>query len=161
DEEALRQSEARYRRSEAYLAEAQKLSHTGNWVMNLGTRRVVYWSQELFRLFGFDPDDGIPSTEGMLGRIHPDDRVAVLATLRRAVREKTKYDFDCRLVLPDGTTRHLHTAVSPTIDPAGNPEDLIGTVMDMTARKRAEEALHQAQAALTHVTRVATVGEVS
>src|SRR6184192_3586851 len=65
-EEALRESEQSYRRSEAYLAEAQRLSHTGNWAMNLETRQVVYWSQELFRLFGFDPEEGIPSTEGML-----------------------------------------------------------------------------------------------
>src|SRR6185369_14183662 len=88
-EHAVRESEQRYRRSEAYLAEAQRLSHTGNWAMNLETRQVVYWSQELFRLFGFDPEEGIPSTEGMLQRIHPDDRLPVLAVLRRAVREKT------------------------------------------------------------------------
>src|SRR5207249_2726248 len=135
-EEALRESEQRYRRSEAYLAEAQRLSHTGNWAMNLETRQVVYWSQELFRLFGSDPEEGIPSTEGMLRRIHPDDRAQVLAALRRAVREKTDYDFDCRVVRPDGTTRHLHTAFSPTVNAAGDPEDMIGTVMDTTASKQ-------------------------
>ena len=144
-EEALRESEQRYRRSEAYLAEAQRLSHTGNWAMNLETRQVVYWSQELFRLFGFDPEEGIPSTEGMLRRIHPDDRARVLAALRRAVREKTDYDFDCRVVRPDGTTRHLHTAFSPTVNAAGDTEDMIGTVMDTTAGKQAEEALRASE----------------
>jgi PAS domain S-box-containing protein len=144
-EEALRESEQRYRRSEAYLAEAQRLSHTGNWAMNLETRQVVYCSQELFRLFGFDPEEGIPSTEGMLRRIHPDDRARVLAALRRAVREKTDYDFDCRVVRPDGTTRHLHTAFWPTVNAAGDPEDMIGTVMDTTAGKQAEEALRESE----------------
>src|SRR5438874_1037528 len=144
-EQALRESEQRYRRSEAYLAEAQRLSHTGNWAMNLETRQVVYWSQELFRLFGFDPEEGIPSTEGMLRRIHPDDRARVLTALRRAVREKTDYDFDCRVVRPDGTTRHLHTAFSPTANAAGDPEDMIGTVMDTTAGKQAEEALRTSE----------------
>src|SRR5262249_19547282 len=144
-EQALRESEQRYRRSEAYLAEAQKLSHTGNWAMNLETRKVVYWSQELFRLFGFDPEDGIPSTEGMLRRIHPDDRAGVLAALRRAVREKTDYDFDCRVVRPDGTTRYVHTAFSPTMNAVGAPADMIGTVMDTTARKQAEDSLRTSE----------------
>ena len=159
-DQALRESEERYRRSEAYLAEAQKLTHTGNWAMNLETRQVVYWSQELFRLFGFDPEEGIPSTESMLRRIHPDDRAQVLETLRRAVREKTDYDFDCRVVRPDGTTRHLHTAFWPTVNAASGPEDMIGTVMDTTARKHADEAPHQA-AALAHMTRVTTLGELT
>jgi PAS domain S-box-containing protein len=144
-EQAARESEQRYRRSEAYLAEAQTLSHTGNWAMNLETRRVVYWSQELFGLFDFDPEEGIPSTEGMLRRIHPDDRVPVLAALRRAVREKTVYDFDCRVVRPDGTTRYVHTAFSPILNAAGDAEDMIGTVMDTTAGKQAEEALRASE----------------
>src|SRR5207249_11401804 len=95
-EEALRESEQRYRRSEAYLAEAQRLSHTGNWAMNLETRQVAYRSQELFRLSGFDPEEGLPSTAGMLRRIHPADRARVLAALRRAVRETPASDVDCR-----------------------------------------------------------------
>src|ERR1051325_389403 len=81
----------------------------------------------------------------MLRRIHPDDRARVVAALRRAVREKTNYDFDCRIVRPDGTTRHVHTKFSPTVNAAGDPEDMIGTVMDTTTGKQAEEALRASE----------------
>ena len=156
-----RETEEALRRSEAYLADAQKLSHTGSWVMNLGTRRVIYWSEELFRMFGFDREEGIPSTGDMLQRIHPDDRARVLAELQRAVGEKTGFDLESRVLLPDGTIRYLHTVCSPTVDAAGDREDLIGTVMDITERRHADDALQNAQAALTHVTRVTTLGEVT
>src|SRR4029434_5544035 len=87
-------------RSEAYLAEAQRLSHTGSGVFNVATRQIVHWSQEHFHIFGFDPQQGMPSFETLRQRMHPDDQARATALLERAVRERTDYELECRLVLP-------------------------------------------------------------
>src|SRR6266850_2653259 len=94
------------RRREAYLAEAQRLSHTGSWAFNVATRKVVHWSLEHFRIFGFDPEQGMPAFETLLQRIHPDDRARAAEVLERAVREATDYELDWRIVLPDGAMKH-------------------------------------------------------
>jgi PAS domain S-box-containing protein len=156
-----REAEESLRRSEAWLSEGQRLSRTGSWAMNVETGQVVYASKEFLRIIGFDEGDGIPSTEVVLGRVHPDDRPGAIEDLERGLVAKTDYAAERRLTLPDGTIRHIHYVVHPASDAAGNVVELIGTVMDVTERKRSEEALRQTQAALTHVTRVATVGEVS
>src|SRR5215813_7396696 len=100
---------AELRRSEAYLAEAQRLSHTGSWAWNVVTREYVYWLQELSRLFGFEPEGGIPSFAAVLQRVHPEDRDQALATIERAIRERTDFAVDYRTVLPDGTLKYLHS----------------------------------------------------
>jgi C4-dicarboxylate-specific signal transduction histidine kinase len=99
-------------------------------------------------MFGFDRDEGIPSTGDMLRRIYPDDQARVLAELQRAVGEKTGFDLECRALLPDGTIRLLHTVCSPTVDAGGDREDLIGTVMDITERRHAEDDRREAEEAL-------------
>ncbi len=127
------------RRSEAYLAEAQRLSHTGSWAFNVATREIVHWSQEHFRILGFDPEQGMPSFETLLQRIHPDDRARAAEVLERAVRERTDYELDCRIVLPNGATKYIHAEGHPVFNASGELVESVGTVMDVTERKRADE----------------------
>jgi PAS domain S-box-containing protein len=104
-DEALRESAEALRRSEAYLAEAQRLSHTGTWAFNETT--TLYWSEESYRIWGFDPLHGLPSREAMWQRVHPDDRDWVRQEARDARREKRDYAVEHRILLPDGTVRYL------------------------------------------------------
>src|SRR4029434_8798258 len=138
------------RRSEAYLAEAQRLSHTGSWAFNVATRQIVHWSQEHFRIFGFDPEQGIPSFETLLQRIHPDDRARAAEVLERAIRERTDYELDWRMVPSDGTMKYLHAEGHPAFNSSGDLVESVGTVMDVTERKRAERRL-MAQYTVTQI----------
>src|SRR5881628_86135 len=104
-----KRAEEALRRSEAYLAEAQRLSHTGSWAWNVATREAFYWSQEEYHLYGFDPEGGLPPFEVHLQRTHPEDRARHAETLERAIRERTDYEWELRVVLPDGTMKYLHT----------------------------------------------------
>src|SRR6266481_2298310 len=140
-----REAEDALRRSEAWLSEAQRLSHTGSWVLDLETSELKHWSPELLRICGFDPDAGIPSTEMVRARIHPGDRAKNVEEAETAIREQTGVTGERRLVLPDGTIRQLQTVVSPVFDAAGRPIEILGTAMDVTERKRAEEALRESE----------------
>src|SRR5262249_54265099 len=130
---------AELRRSEAYLTEAQRLAHTGSWAWNVVTREYVYWLQELSRLFGFDPEGGIPSFAAVLQRIHPEDRDKAVETIERVIRERTDFAVDYRTVLPDGTLKYLHSVAHAVFNAAGELVEFVGTTMDVTERKRAEE----------------------
>jgi PAS domain S-box-containing protein len=130
---------AELRRSEAYLAEAQRLSHTGSWAWNVATRALVHWSQELYRMHGVDPEGGIPPFEAVIQRIHPEDRARALESIERAVRERTEFEVDFRAVLPNGTMNHLHGVAHPVFDAAGEVVEFVGTAMDVTERQRADE----------------------
>jgi PAS domain S-box-containing protein len=129
--------------SEAYLAEAQRLSHTGSWHWNVGTGEVV-WSQEFFALFGFDPDKTKPSYSLGLERIHPEDRTRVEQVRRAAVREKRDFEIEYRLLLPGGLMKYVHSIGQCLVSQSGDTE-YIGAVMDITDSKRTEEALHRSE----------------
>src|SRR5712672_118697 len=149
-------------RSEAYLAEAQRLSHTGSWAFN--TRGPVYWSEENFRIWGFDPQQGLPSRESVLQRIHPDDRSGVIEHVQKAVREGGDYAIEFRIVLPGGTVKHIQGLGHPVFSASGELTEVVGTQLDVTERKRAEEErerLRQVQADLAHINRVTTMGELT
>jgi PAS domain S-box-containing protein len=149
-------------RSESYLAEAQRLSHTGSWAFN--ARRALYWSEENFRIWGFDPQQGLPDREAMLRRIHSEDRDRVLEYIQQAVREKRDYAVEFRIVLPDGTLKYIHALGHPVSSTSGELVEVVGTQLDVTERRRAEEErerLRQLQGELAHINRVTTMGELT
>src|SRR5258706_3900337 len=137
----LLEREADLRRSRHYLAEAQTISHTGSWAWRPASNNLLYWSEECYRILGYDPAQGPPSFESSFERIHPEDRPAVAETIERAVREKAEFQIDYRLVLPDGTRRNVHVQSHPLLDASGELVEFTGTVMDVTEQKLAEEAL--------------------
>ena len=160
-EERHRVEEA-LRRSENYLMEAQRLSHTGSWAGAPG--EIRYWSEECHRVLGFDPQDGQPRFESFFQRIHPDDQVRTLEQLDSASREKAEFEFDYRIVHPGGGIRDIHTVGHPVFSPSGDLVEFVGTVMDITERKQADEErerLRQLQADLAHLSRVTTMGELT
>jgi PAS domain S-box-containing protein len=155
-----RRAEAELRRSEASLTEGQRISHTGSWSWNVATGDL-FWSQEHFRIFGFDPETAKPSHSMFLERIHPNDRSFVEQTVDWAVRERTDFELDYRIVLANGSIRYLQSLGHPVLGESGDLVEFVGTVIDATERRGAEEALREAQAELAHVTRVMTMGELT
>ena len=151
-------------RSEAYLAEAQRLTHTGSWVCNINTRELLHSSAEHSRLYGFDPDRGLPSFEQFRQRIHPGDQAGTVEALERANCEGKDFEAHFRVVLPDGTTKYLYGVGHPVFNPSGDVGVFVGISMDVTERRRADEErerLRQAQADLAHINRVTTMGELT
>ncbi|MDB5360817.1 MAG: hypothetical protein JWO51_2114 [Rhodospirillales bacterium] len=151
-EEALKKSQA------TYLAEAQKLSSTGSFGWNAGTGELV-WSEESFRIFGYELTIE-PSIEAIYRRVHPADAALVKGVLKRAAAEGGEFDYEHRLLMPDGAVKHLRTVARVVGD---SPEDrnFVGAVMDISAAKRAQDHLHQTQAELAYVTRVTTLGQLT
>lgn len=153
-----KRAETALRRSEAYLAEAQKISRTGSFGWDSETGEL-YWSEETFRLFACDPAEP-PTRERILERVHELDRPLVAAAMAAAQAEARPLDLRHRLRLPDGTVRHVHVLADASRGADGTVQ-IVGAVMDVTAAHEAEEALAQAQIELTHATRVATLGELT
>jgi PAS domain S-box-containing protein len=156
-EEALRQSEA-------YLAEAQTLNHTGSWAFDVASNRYVHASEECLRIFGLDPQEALPTREVVFRRIHPDDSERVNRSFEKPVREKAENSDEFRIVLPDGTVKHVYVIRHPVLNSAGDVVKLFGTAVDITERKRAEEERHrlrQLEADLAHINRVSMLGELA
>jgi PAS domain S-box-containing protein len=152
------------RLSERYLSEAQSLAHTGSCAIDGTSRETVYWSDEMFRLFGFDPQLGLPMFEQWLQQIHPEDRDRVKLASERTFLAKVNCDVEFRIVEPDGTVKHIHGIGHPVLSAAGELVQVLGTMVDVTERKRAEEARHrlrQLEADLAHIDRVSTLGEMA
>ena len=156
-----RRAEEKLRQSEAYLAEAQKLTHTGSWAWDVAERRALHLSEEWYRIYGFDPEEGMLTWEKREERIHVDDRPRQRLAIERAIREKSDYDIEYRILLPNGTIRHLHSVGHPVLDASGNLVQFVGSSTDTTERRQAEEALRQAQADLARISRITTMGELT
>ena len=158
DIEDRKQAERALRRSEAYLAGAQRLSHTGSfgWTPSTGE---IHWSDESFRIFELDRAVK-PTIELVLQRIHPDDRAFMRQAIDETSRGEKDFDLTHRLLMPDGSVKYVHVLSHAVMGAAGNLE-VVGALMDITAAKLSEDALHRAQAELSHVTRVATLGELT
>ena len=133
-------AEEALRTSEAYLAEAQKLSHTGSWAWRPDTDNR-YWSAECYRVLGFDPRDGLPRSEQLIQRVHPDDQPAFRESAKRILHNKLDVDeeVDYRIVYPGGAVRDIHSIGHPVFSPCGDLIEYTGTVIDITERKQAEE----------------------
>ncbi|MGA7274997.1 MAG: GAF domain-containing protein, partial [Candidatus Udaeobacter sp.] len=138
-------AETARRESEAYLAEAQRLSHTGSWAWVPATGEIRYWSEEAYRLLGFDPDAGPPRFEKFFGRLHPEDQDRVRELFGIAIAEKAEFETDYRIVHPNGAIKNIHAVGHPVCDETGNLVEFVGTVIDITESKRAEEALRASE----------------
>ncbi len=152
-----RRAEESLRESESYLAEAQKLSHTGSWAWSPDTD-VRYWSEECYRVLGFDPRDGLPRIEQLIQRIHPDDQPAFRESAKRARHTKQDEEVDYRIVHPGGAVRDIHSIGHPVFSPSGDLIEFTGTVIDVTERKRAEQTLRQSEAYLLDAQRLSHTG---
>jgi PAS domain S-box-containing protein len=151
-------------RSEAYLAEGQRLSHTGSWAFDLASNKYIYVSEENFRIFEMDAQEGLPNREAISRQIHPENWDRVNESFEKSLREKVDTSSEFRIVLPSGTVKHLQVIRHPIMNDAGDVVELVGTLIDMTERKRAEqerERLHQLEADLAHINRVGMMGELA
>jgi PAS domain S-box-containing protein len=161
-EHELRTSREDLRRSEAYLAQAQRVSQSGAFAFNAD--KSLYWSEGLYRIWGFDPQQPIPEREIWRQRVHPDDRNRIYEELQDALREKRDYTIEHRIVLADGTLKHLRSIGHPSFTATGELVEVVGTTIDVTERKRAEEErerLRQLEADLAHLNRLGVMGELT
>jgi signal transduction histidine kinase len=156
-----KQAEETLRESEAYLAESQRLSHTGSWACKIATREMIHSSEEHRHLFGLDPErKGIPSFAEFYQRIHPEDRDRTIDDLERAIRAGTNVEAHFRVVLPEGTTRCMYGIGHPVVKPSGDIGEFVGTVMDVTERNRAEALRDGERRILEMIARDAPLEEI-
>ena len=147
------------RRREAYLAEAQKLSHTGSWAWNPATGEPGYWSEECYRVLGFDPAGPLPLLEAIFQRIQPDDaRAAIREQFERGIRDKTDFELEMSFDHPNRGIRNIRSTGHAVVDTRGDLVAIVGTVIDITERKSAEEAIRRSEAYLAEAQRLSHTG---
>jgi PAS domain S-box-containing protein len=158
-----KRAEEALRRSEAYLAEAQKLTHTGSWAVQVpqmenaqgeaGQGLAVlprfgwnasYWSKEMYRIFGLGPDPTPPSHMEVVRRLHPEDAGYYTPVVEQAIRDRTDFETDYRLLLPNGAAKYIHVVGHPVVNASGDVIELVGTAMDVTEQHEARAALQSA-----------------
>src|SRR5438309_5341630 len=143
------------RRSEAYLAEAQRLSHTGSFGWRLSTGEI-FWSEETFRIFQYDRTR-TPTVELILQRVHPQDAALVKETIERASQDGKDFEHEYRLVMPDGAVKHVHVVAHAERDESDELE-FVGAVMDVSDRKRAEKKLRRSEESLLEAQKLSHTG---
>jgi PAS domain S-box-containing protein len=161
DQELLTQE---LERQQVHLTEAQKLTHTGSWAWSVADRKVLHLSEEWYRVYGFDPDEGEPTWKELVERIHPENRLRWMGEVERAIAEKADYDHEFRIVLPNGKVKWIRTVGHPIVSAAGDLEGFVGSSTDITELKSAEQEhdkLRQLEADLAHMDRVSTLGEMA
>src|SRR6266436_2674558 len=161
--EEIKQRTEALRRSEAYLAEAQKLTHTGSWAVRVPRMEnaqreagqgfaviprfgwdASYWSKEMYRIFGFDPGATPPSYMEVVQRLHPEDAHDSTPAVEQAIRDRTDFETEFRLLLPNGPTKHIHVVGHPVVNASGDVIELVGTAMDVTEQHEARADLEKA-----------------
>jgi PAS domain S-box-containing protein len=159
DIEDRKRVEQALRRSEAYLAEAHRLAKTGSWAYSPAAEKCIYWSDEMRRIFGLDPQrSNLPDREEFLRLVHPEDRDRFNERIDEAFSEKADFVQDYRIVLTDGTVKHIHGIGHPVLDETGNIVEYVGTDADVTERKRDEEALQRSEGYLAEAQKLTRTG---
>jgi len=161
DTTETKRAEEALRRSESNLAEAQRLTHTGSWAWRVAGGDALHLSEEWYRIYGFDTEKGPPAWEERLQRTHPEDRAKWQGAIDRAIGEKSDYEVEFRILLPGGTVKYIRSVGHPVLNASGDLVQFVGSSTDISASKRAEESLRQAQADLAHINRVTTMGELT
>src|SRR5882757_4901323 len=131
-------AQEKLQRSEAYLAEAQKLMQTGSWALDPRGKKVLYCSEEMLRIYGLDPGESFPTREHFRQRVHPEDRDRITEQIDKTLRDKVGSFGEYLIVLPDVSIRHINTSAQPVVDEHGDLIEWVGTAIDVTERKRAE-----------------------
>ena len=144
DVTVAREAERKLRRSEAYLAESQHLSHTSSWAWDARRREFVYRSTEVYHLFGLDAEKDAGRQRPFRERIVPEDRARVVEVAQRAVREKTDFEIDFRIALPDGSIKYIHSVGHPVVGDDGEVTELVGTHVDVSEQHLAKVVLQEA-----------------
>jgi transcriptional regulator with PAS, ATPase and Fis domain len=145
DIEDRKRAEEALLRSEGYLAEAQRLTRAGSWAWNVAAQGPVHWSRENYRVFEFDPEEGLPADEAVYGRIHPEDRERVIDSFATAIgRDHGDFDVYYRIVLPDGKIKHVRSVGHPAFDSSGGLLEYVGTTIDVTEQHESRAALESA-----------------
>ena len=148
-------AEAALQRSEVYLAEAQRISHTGSFGWDVSSGEI-FWSEETFRIFEYD-QSAQPIEELVFRRTHPEDRALVRQSIDRAIQGRTAFDCEHRLLMPDGSIKYVRVVGHPVVTEGSADVKFIGAITDVTDRERSR----QAQADLAHINRVTTMGELT
>ncbi len=159
-----RRAEEALRRSEAYLAEGERLTHVGSWGLNVVTRRALHSSAEHTRLFGFDPEKGTPSFAEFLQRVHPEDQKHVIETFEVLTRSAGDLDLRYRIAAPGAPLKYMHAIGHPVLKQSSAPGEYVGITIDITERRRSDqerERLRQLEADLAHINRVSMMGEMT
>jgi len=141
--EDLRGREEKLRRSEASLLEGQRLTHTGNWRHDISSGKVTT-SPEMHRIYGVTPDDDPTAADFFFNRLHPEDRSFVEQKYEKAQQSKTNFESDYRIVLPDGSIKHIHNIGHPILNESNVIVELVGTAMDVTEQRLARANLEKA-----------------
>jgi PAS domain S-box-containing protein len=150
------------RKNEAYLAEAQRLTHTGSWAFSAVTGKVTYWSDEMFRIHKIgDRRDSPPTYDEQIGFLHPDDVIRIKDAAQSAISDKAEFAIDYRHVIADGTVTHLRSIGHPVLDKTGTLVEYVGTVVDVTERKCAEQRLLVQYRVTRILAEVATLDEAT
>jgi len=157
-EEQLRRNAEELQRSEFYLAEGQRLAHTGSWAWNVRTGGL-FWSEEIFRIYGYTPQETGPAWEQFLKRVHPEDRPQTEQRAKMEANDKewTESHGDFRVVLPDGTLKYLHSVAHP-VRHSGEVTEVIGTVMDVTEHELLTREIRRREAYLAEAQRLSHTG---
>jgi PAS domain S-box-containing protein len=155
-----KRAEEELRRSEAFLAEGQRISHTGSWGWNLVTEEI-YWSEENYRILGLDPKTTEPSFDVFWTRVPPENRSFIHQYLDSVTREKKPFTLEYQIALANGEVKTLLTIGRPVINSSGEVEEYIGTTMDITERKQAEEALRKAHDELRQSQKMEAIGRLA
>ena len=138
-----KRAEQALRRSESYLAETQKLTHTGSWAVSVPKMENIYWSREVYEIFELDPAPTTPSYSEVGRLLHPED-TPYHTIVDQAIRNKTDFETEYRLIFPDGRIKHVHVIGHPVVNASGEVTEIIGTTMDVTEQHESRTALETA-----------------